>query len=125
MTLEEAVADLERGRVVVDCTIGPDSPTGEWFTELLVGCGLCDEIYLTEEAAVRGWYSRMSVIVTAFSGVIYWRIRPEVARKEHKWAIRIDHRLLGTEADVYEDKPIWAIYSRFLISDKPVLAEAA
>jgi hypothetical protein len=103
MTLEEAVALLEKGREVYEGldAVGKEwseSATGEPFV-VKTSAGK----YKTKEAAIVSWFVAARGYAAHKAGAIYWRIRPEV-----------ESGLTG-----------WHVYARLLVSDKPRLSTAA
>lgn len=118
MTLNEAVATI--GLPQVDGCASAFSQTGEKYVVIVSG-GLkaegvrCPILCSTEELAIKFWLDAFNEYTTDKAGTIYWRVRPELG----SWKIR--------QADIegIPDDLVYVVYSRLLISDKPVLAEAA
>jgi len=129
MTLEEAVADLERGRMVVEGKPSALSQTGEPYIALVSGHStdghegaMHDIVCLSRETAIRVWHLKAIAYANNHSGTLYWRSKPKVECDKRVWVKRIPKEILGTEEDAYEDHMVWSVYSRLLISDKPVIA---
>lgn len=111
MTKEEAQAKLDEACKVLEASfvvypvIGDNaiSATGEEYAEVFTP--LAD----TPEEAVAAW---KDVAISGYAydrkGTIYWRIRPEID--------------VGSRDTTFEGQ--WKVYSRFLISDKPVIRAA-
>ena len=114
MTLEEAVAEFERGRVIADGLPQPTSQTGEPYEVIYAGSfgpqryGESAEIglYTSEELAAKWWLESIKRYASDKHGVVYWRTRPDMTR----WVVGATER------------PMWMVYSRLLISDKPPIA---
>ncbi len=106
MTLESAVTELERGRVVMLGTPSARAQTGEPYVIIrhgmvLAGEGEFAEAAISEAEAVAQWFSLAMRYAAGRPGILYWRTRPEVE----------SHRVIGQPAR-------WTVYSRLLISDK-------
>ncbi len=72
-------------------------------------------IHLTEYSAIAQWLENVTEFATALSPekkTLYWRVRPESGF----------HQVDINAANWLYRMPTWAIYSRFLISDKPRIA---
>jgi hypothetical protein len=69
----------------------------------------------TPELAIKYWLEAFKEYASDKSGKLYWRERPEVNGWEYLRGFR------GQEALIVERH--WVVYSRLLISDKPVLAK--
>lgn len=115
MTLDEAIATIDRPQV--DGLAMARSQTGEPYVVIVPG-GIKPEgehsrfMCLSESEAVKQWLAAFNDYAKDKTGPIYWRTRP----------------MLGTERLYQSDdtKQKWPyvfylIYSRLLISDKPVL----
>jgi hypothetical protein len=108
MNLNVAVEKIQRDYTCVDWAPDdnrPDhiAPTGEQYVEVYSG-GLGDStkipcLCLTEEIAVDTWYRTIQAMQSVKSGIIYWRVRPEMATD-------------GTR---------FFVYSRLLISSNSVI----
>lgn len=115
MTLNEAIATIDRPQV--DGLAMAYSQTGEEYIVLVSGgvkaeCHILPLICLTEELAVKYWLDSFNEYQKDKPGIIYWRTCPEVGT----WMV---HDKSDTRREFgYQ---VYTIYSRFLISDKPVL----
>lgn len=130
MTFEEAVADLERGRTVVDGIRMSISETDEGYIEFMSGVSLRDDegssyreaIFLTPEAAIADWHKKVMAYAKDRPGTLYYRCRPE---------FEFGKVAIGPLSEKQESPDRWTcfwptgrkhiVYARFLISDKPVL----
>jgi hypothetical protein len=79
------------------------APTGELYREIV--SGIRDTFHDTAEAAVVAWQKKADIYATRFGPIegkapytLYWRIEPEIDRSQGRWKV----------------------YSRFLVSNKPV-----
>jgi hypothetical protein len=84
------------------------SPTGERYQEIIEGAGpqVGDRPtgrFQSSDDAIKSWLSRILMMVPSEPSSLYWRVRPEI-----NCFPRSRYNPGG-----------WAIYSRFLISDKP------
>ena len=140
MTLDEAVA--EAGRTFC-CTDGPSSslgPTGEPYVIVVTG-GIKEEgephpvLCSTPEQAVKLWLDAVTEYgqrpinesTTHTHGYVpiggkrwmplYWRARPEMNE--------IDYAECGVPKYLNPVQRRYVVYSRLLISDKPVIEQAA
>ena len=79
------------------------APTGEGYITMLSG----EQAWPTASAAVIEWMRSIDAYgkTKPKGAVLYWRIPPEIER---------DHRAMT-----------WRVYSRLLISDKPVIAKTS
>jgi hypothetical protein len=112
MTLDEATAQIESRLPAQMGTPSYRSQTGETYT-IIVSGGVKDEgqafpaLCATEEIAVRLWLEAMNAYLEGKEGTLYWRERPQLASDEDQFSGR------------------YVVYSRLLVSDKPVLVDAA
>lgn len=104
-TIEQAVAELEKGRTVKEGLPTSCCQTGATYLAITHG-GIKPEggpflgYTPTREAALRMWLTQALLYVSSREGTIYWRCKPEIDCR-----IRSDGR---------ED---WMVYSRFVVSD--------
>jgi len=116
MTLEEAVAQFERGRVVVDGFPTTRSQTGEPYEVIYSGTlsptkeGQPDEfgLYATEALAARWWLESIRLYAANKTGTVYWRMRPS-----------LEDFPVGDKIPGLPRVKCFRVYSRLLISDKP------
>jgi hypothetical protein len=119
MTLAEAVAEFERGRVVVEGLPSARSQTGEPYEVICAGAlspqregGPAElGLYTSEELAAHWWLESIKLYAANKIGTVYWRIRPSL---EEYPISEGDARCMA-----------FRVYSRLLISDKPPIAAAA
>ena len=99
-----AVREFERGRIVLDGYDYGVTPTGEPFVKIVTGEvvaeGEDEPFSSTPEDAIQRWFDGVTKWAEDKSGTLYWRIRPSVECS-------------------YDGR--WKVYSRLLISDKPVI----
>lgn len=105
--LQQAVEEFEEGRTVVTGLPSALSQTGEEYVEIVNGeIRLWDTldsfpVAATYENAIQEWSDAVQRWAKDKPGSIYWRTRPEITRTAGGG---------------------WLVYSRLLISDKPVIS---
>ncbi len=99
-----AVREFERGRIVLDGYDYSIAPIGEPFIKIVTGEvvaeGEDEPFSSTPEDAIQRWFDGATKWAEDKSGTLYWRVRPSVECS-------------------YDGR--WKVYSRLLISDKPVI----
>ncbi len=99
-----AVREFERDRIVLDGYDYGIAPTGEPFIKIVTGEvvaeGEDEPFSSTPEDAIQRWFDGATKWAEDKSGTLYWRVRPSVECS-------------------YDGR--WKVYSRLLISDKPVI----
>lgn len=105
LTLEQAVAELEKGRVVKQGLLASCCQTGSSYLSI-THAGLKEEgkpflgFTPTRKQAIERWLNTALLYANSNQGTLYWRTRPEVDCREFE----------GGKCD-------WMVYSRFVISD--------
>lgn len=133
MTLDEARKEFESG-----FTVWPEvgnysiAPTGEPYVEICSGGYKpeghpCLAVGTSEQSAVYLWLIAAEQYAKGKSGTLYWRSLPEVDSytyySEGIFASDAIGRTDKERNDFYRHV-FWRAYSRFLISDKPVIRPA-
>ena len=116
MTLSDALNTIDRKQV--DGLAMVRSQTGEEYTVIVSGgskpeCRRPPVLCLTEELAVKFWLDAFNEFARDKCGTVYWRTRPQL----DSWQIK----QVGLPDEFVET--VYVVYSRLLISDKPVLAK--
>jgi hypothetical protein len=105
MALIEAVREFEDGRFVMDGCPGSLSQTGEEYTEIVNGDAVSEDgpriFYPSAEGAIQAWLTGIVKWAEDKPGTIYWSERPSLEK--------------------HPDGCSWKVYSRLLISDKPIV----
>jgi hypothetical protein len=108
--LEAAIAEFEKGRNVIEGQPCNRSQTGEEYTVIANGQIVEEGVNYpnicrtTPEGAIQTWFDGIMLWADGKPGAIYWRRRPELIRYKAN---------------------AWKVYSRLLISDKPVIYMAS
>ena len=109
MTLDEAVAEIEGKFRCVQGLRCAFSPTYEEYTTICSGGrkieGKPTQLYRSENEAVDKWLATFKAHYWLRSGTLYWRAGPEMHESPDK-----------------RRKAKWTVFSRVLITEKPVLA---
>ncbi len=92
--LELATSDVEAGLKVCVGRPWPECETGDRYVEVEMFDASADK-------AIEGWLVKALGYREGKSGILYWRVRPELEYRH--------------------DPRAWQVYSRFVISAKPVL----
>lgn len=127
--LAEARAIIEQGRKVVTGLAMATSQTDEPY-EIFSMAGPVTEgeffhFASAESIAVSAWLSAMQDYLRDRPGTLYWRIEPEIERfDQHIYcADHFNLELKINDPRGYIAVPVWRVYCRLLVSDKPVLYE--
>ena len=129
--LSEALAQVESTYRCVEWTPAPVpgaangiAPTGERYI-VLSNDGVVAEATSRDETgdadpevAVRRWLAHLHAYAEAVDpqgkGVLYWRVKPELERQDYSLNV-------VTLEKTHFASPRYHVYSRLLISDKPVI----
>lgn len=108
MTLAKAVAEFERGRVVVEGLPTSRCQTGEEYVTICSGGpkaeGESSVGMATEQEAIDRWLAHVKAYAEGKTGAIYWRSQPDLEMYQSR-----------------KGPKEWRVYSRFIITDKPAL----
>ena len=111
LSLSDAIAQLEKGRVVKEGLLRPFCQTGNQYLAITHG-GIKAEgaefigFNNTPQEAIRGWLNAALLYAKDRPGTLYWREKPS-----------LDCRI------EFGGRPDWMVYSRFVITDNPEIHE--
>jgi hypothetical protein len=123
MTIEELEADLAERFEIVQGYPSALSQTGEPYTVVVSGGQYedfrsdtkCPILCTSEDIAVRTLRDAIMLYAENKRGKLYWRVRPEVMKRDVPKDFSIKDRMLR---EILQIGPLYVGYSRLLISDR-------